>query len=182
MKSLKILTAVILSTFAVAAQAGPYGPGGPGGPGCPAGVAPGSSDCPATGAGGPGGPGRGGAGMQERLKAADTNADGKISRDEAKALPGIAANFEAIDKDKDGFVTLQELQASRQARHAGGQRGDGWKKWDANGDGQLSSAEVANAPRLQQNFKAIDTNGDGFLSPEEIQAAHQQMRGKGRQG
>lgn len=121
--------------------------------------------------------------MQERLKAADTNADGRLSRDEARALPGIAAHFDAIDTDKDGLITLQELQAFRQARHAaGGQRGEGWKKLDVNGDGKLSQEEVVNAPRLQQNFKAIDTNGDGILSAEEIQAAHQQMRGKGRQG
>lgn len=155
MKTLKILAAVVLSTFAVAAQSGPYGPDA----------------------------GRGGAGMQERLKAADKNADGMISREEAQAsLPRLHENFAAIDTNNDGQISLAEMQAARHAHHAGGPRGEGWKKLDANGDGRLSSEEVANAPRLQEHFKAIDTNNDGFLSTEEMQAARGHMRGKGRQG
>ncbi|HEX9389837.1 MAG TPA: EF-hand domain-containing protein [Usitatibacteraceae bacterium] len=50
--------------------------------------------------------------MQEHLKAADKNGDGKISLDEAKAsLPMIARNFDKIDADKDGFITREELKA-----------------------------------------------------------------------
>ena len=48
MKALKILTAAVFATFAVAAQAAPFGAGGPG---CPAGATPGAADCPARGAG-----------------------------------------------------------------------------------------------------------------------------------
>lgn len=50
--------------------------------------------------------------MHERLKAADKNGDGKISREEANAsLPRIAAHFDEIDTNKDGFITKEEMRA-----------------------------------------------------------------------
>ncbi len=112
-----------------------------------------------------------GAGM-ERLKQADTNGDGMISRDEAKALPRIAKHFNEIDANGDGFITAEEMHAfhakrmeKRSAQH--------WKKLDTNGDGRISLDEAkANAPRLAEHFTAIDANGDGFISPEELKSAH----------
>lgn len=176
MKAMKILTAAVFATFAVASHAQQYGPGGAG---CVAGATPGTGNCPAYGTGPGAGNGRHGAGMQERLKAADTNADGLLSLAEAQAsLPGLAVNFATIDTNSDGNVSLAELQAWRLAR-AGGQRGQGWKKWDANGDGALTRDEVANAPRLSQQFDAIDTDRNGSLTAEELQAAHSR---RGRPG
>ncbi|MBL0140809.1 MAG: EF-hand domain-containing protein [Betaproteobacteria bacterium] len=156
MKATTILAAAVFATFAVSAQADFFAPR-------------------STGAGyGPGaGPGAGmrGAGMLDRVKAADTNGDGMISREEAQAsLPRLAANFDAIDANKDGFISLAEIEAAR-AAHGPAGRGEGWKKWDTNGDGKLSRDEVANAPRLAQEFDALDTNKDGFLSAEELQNA-----------
>lgn len=179
MNTLRTLTAAVVATFALAAYAGPFGPGA----GCPAGAAPGSANCPAYGAGyGPGsGFGQRGAGQLERFRAADKNADGLISREEAQAsLPGLAANFDAIDANKDGNISQAELQAARGTFARGGQ-GRGWQRWDANGDGRLSREEVANAPRLSQEFDAIDTNSDGMLTIEELQAAHG-ARGPGGAG
>jgi hypothetical protein len=156
MKTLTLLAAATLAALSFAADAAPN---------CPAGATPGSSECPM---GGPGG--RRGGQMQERLKAADTNNDGLISREEAKALPRIAEHFDAIDANRDGFVTMDELRAYHQA-HKGEQRGEMWKKLDANGDGRLSRDEVAGHPRLAQEFDTIDANKDGFLSAEELHAA-----------
>jgi EF hand len=176
MKTLKILTAAVFATFAVAAYAGPFGPAGAG---CPAGATPGSAACPGTGPGA--GYGQRGAGFQERLQAADTNADGRISREEAQAgLPRLYENFDAIDANHDGFVSTEEMQGARQAHRGGGHaRGEGWKQWDANGDGRLSREEVANAPRLSQQFDTIDANHDGFVTVEELQAARAQFAGRG---
>lgn len=42
---------------------------------------------------------------------ADMNGDGRVSKDEAAKLPDIAARFDALDKDKDGALTLAEFAA-----------------------------------------------------------------------
>ena len=110
-------------------------------------------------------PGQGGQ-MMARLKAADTNGDGMISRDEARALPKILENFDKIDSNKDGLITFDELRAYHQHAH-----GDRLKKADTDGDGRLSRAEAAKMPKLAEHFDQIDTNKDGYLSQEELQAA-----------
>lgn len=40
---------------------------------------------------------------------ADKNSDGKLSREEAAALPAVAANFDKVDSDRDGAVNLAEF-------------------------------------------------------------------------
>ena len=52
--------------------------------------------------------------MHERMKAADKDGDGKISRSEAVALPRLAKHFDEIDTNKDGFLSKEELKASRE--------------------------------------------------------------------
>jgi len=63
--------------------------------------------------------------VRERFKKADTNGDGQLSREEAqKGMPQVARDFDRIDANKDGVVTLEELEASRKAR-AGASKGKG---------------------------------------------------------
>jgi hypothetical protein len=50
--------------------------------------------------------------LEKRFRAADTNADGRLSRDEAKAgMPRIYRNFDAIDTDKKGSISLEQIAA-----------------------------------------------------------------------
>jgi hypothetical protein len=49
------------------------------------------------------------------FKRVDANADGKISRQEATAMPGLAAKFVELDRDKDGALTLAEFSTAYSA-------------------------------------------------------------------
>ena len=103
----------------------------------------------------------------DHFKKADTNGDGMISKAEASAMPRLAKNFEAIDANKDGQVTADEMRAFHEKRRA-----EHMKKVDANGDGLISKAEAqANAPRLFEHFDQLDVNKDGQLSKQEMEAA-----------
>lgn len=51
------------------------------------------------------------AAAEAAFKRADKNGDGKLSKDEAAALPGMAARFDELDKDKDGMLSLAEFVA-----------------------------------------------------------------------
>jgi Ca2+-binding EF-hand superfamily protein len=151
MKYVISLTAAALASVAVIAIAAPEGAGGP----------------------------RNGAGM-ERLKQADTDANGMIGREEAKALPRLAKHFDEIDTNKDNQLSPDELRAFHD-KMRGARMAEHWKKIDTDGDGKVSLAEAkANAPRLAEHFSQIDTNGDGFITPEEMKAAHQRHGGKAK--
>lgn len=69
--------------------------------------------------------------MAEHFNAADTNHDGKLSLDEAKAgMPMLARNFDQIDTEHTGGVTLEQLKAYMkshmgQGRRRGGDGGNG---------------------------------------------------------
>lgn len=72
----------------------------------------------------------------ERWAKLDVNKDGRISREEAKADPRLAARFDQLDLNKDGYLD----KADRELRIK--QRRDAWfAAADTNKDGQLSKAE-----------------------------------------
>lgn len=52
-----------------------------------------------------------------RWDKADANDDGALSRDEAKNSPLVAEHFEAMDADKNGQVSAQEVAAYMKAQH-----------------------------------------------------------------
>ena len=112
--------------------------------------------------------------MHERLKAADTNGDGKISREEANAsLPHIAKNFDAIDANNDGFITIDELRAFHEKSGRAHKMHEHLKAADKDGDGKISREEADALPRLAKHFDEIDTNKDGFITKEEMRAFHE---------
>jgi Ca2+-binding EF-hand superfamily protein len=142
------------------------------------------------------------------FKKADTDGDGALSRAEVeKAMPRMAKDFDAIDGNKDGKITQDEIRARMQARMAerrkdhgkGGPDGAGpgadrreqgkkrfeeqFKKADTDGDGALSRAEVEKAmPRMARDFDAIDGNKDGKVTPDEIRTHMQARMAERRKG
>lgn len=73
--------------------------------------------------------------------------------------------FEAVDADKDGTVTREEIDAYREARVSNA---------DADGDGALSIEEFdtlyreLTRSRMVDAFQALDRDGDGVISTEEL--------------
>lgn len=106
-------------------------------------------------------------GRHDRLAQADKDGDGKISREEAAAMPRMAKNFDKLDANKDGFISKDEMKAAHEAH-----RGERGARPDTDRDGNISKAEAERFPKLKENFSKIDTNGDGVLSKEEMKAAH----------
>jgi hypothetical protein len=50
--------------------------------------------------------------IQERFAAADKNHDGKLTLKEAEAgMPRVARNFDRIDTQHKGYVTVAEIEA-----------------------------------------------------------------------
>jgi Ca2+-binding EF-hand superfamily protein len=49
--------------------------------------------------------------LEHRFKAANTTNDGKLTLEQAKAgMPRVAKNFDKIDTEKNGYVTLQQVK------------------------------------------------------------------------
>lgn len=70
---------------------------------------------PPTGAGKPGNNR-----VLEVFNKADIDHDGKLSRDEAKALPAIAEQFAKLDRDSDGFLSAEEFLLAFRAEASAG--------------------------------------------------------------
>ena len=73
---------------------------------------------------------------QEEYASFDTDRDGSITRDEAKRSIG-ARLFENMDKDGDGGVSLQEMQAVRSSMTQ-----EKFSRMDSDGNGLLSKEEM----------------------------------------
>ncbi|MEK6304039.1 MAG: hypothetical protein AABO41_25330 [Acidobacteriota bacterium] len=105
----------------------------------------------------------------QRLKRADVNGDGQISRDEWK---GKGRAFEHLDRNHDGNVSLEEAQQARRDRAEHRQKA--LERIDRNSDGQISKAEW---PRASEAFDRLDQNHDGVVTREELASGrHKRQR------
>jgi Ca2+-binding EF-hand superfamily protein len=106
--------------------------------------------------------------LEERFRAADTDADGALSRQEASAAKfSFSRSFEGVDTDRNGLVTLYEIGDALQARMRAWF--SGVEAADRDKDGELTEAEAASAPSVGKVFKQADTNQDQRLSRQEYE-------------
>jgi Ca2+-binding EF-hand superfamily protein len=47
--------------------------------------------------------------LKERFAKADTDGDGALNREEAKAMPRLASHFDEIDTNRDGRIDMPEI-------------------------------------------------------------------------
>ena len=123
-----------------------------------------------------------GASPAEMMKQADTDGDGKLSRDEfIKArTAALEAAFARLDADGDGKLDEKEVEAGAEqvrAMSAGG--GAGFRRpagqRPQRPDGARPQGPGAGA-MADQGFDRMDSDGDGKLSREEFAAAMARMR------
>ena len=125
----------------------------------------------------------GGEKLAQRFRRADADGNGMLSRAEAEtAAPRLAKHFDAIDVNRDGQISPEEIRAFRRAGRKAGRRGGStgrpgakfeayFTRADVDGDGTLSRAEAERGmPRIARKFGRIDRDGDGRLTLEEIRA------------
>jgi Ca2+-binding EF-hand superfamily protein len=108
--------------------------------------------------------------LEQAFKKADKDNDGSLDREEAKALPRVAKNFDKIDADKSGTVTLAEIHAAgnQAAKQIEEQDRARFQAADKDHDGTLDREEAKVFPRIAKNFDKIDADKSGTISQEEI--------------
>ncbi|MGD9599225.1 MAG: EF-hand domain-containing protein [Steroidobacteraceae bacterium] len=110
------------------------------------------------------------------IKHFDKDADGRVSRQESLDAATERANkrFDQLDRNKDGYLTQDELTAARDSMHEmrGKMReraGEHWKAADKDGDGAISRTEAeAGMPMLWRRFDQFDANKDGKITRDEM--------------
>jgi len=114
--------------------------------------------------------------LYEQWRRADADGDGQLSRREASALGTLARHFDAIDQNRDGLLSAEEVRAWRSRgavryRSAPQRAFPSWlARSDTDADGVLSRPEAeASLPRLAARFEEIAADRDGRLSREEIE-------------
>jgi Ca2+-binding EF-hand superfamily protein len=127
---------------------------------------------------------------QNLLKKADKDGDGKISKEEFKAMtpqggpgPGADDLFNKIDANDDGLIDESENAAAvgkmhHRRRHSPADPLKVFQDADKDGDGKISKADFqaalpqgTDSATANKVFDSMDTNQDGIVDASEYAAA-----------
>ena len=103
-------------------------------------------------------------GGQRMIERADADKSGDVTFDEfAAAMDGRFVN---ADVNKDGKITVGELADEIERMRAERMAKRLIRRFDANGDGELTKAEIEN--RQKKRFALLDKNDDGKITADEL--------------
>jgi Ca2+-binding EF-hand superfamily protein len=128
------------------------------------------------------GPADGGGSPLIMFDTLDADKDGKVTVAEIEA--DRAAKVKAADANGDGLMSADELaamQIAEMTERAKTRAAEMVTRLDADKDGLLSGAELATRHDPAKMFERFDTDEDGAISREEATAAAEMMA-KGREG
>eukprot|EP00658_Telonema_sp_P-2_P027377 TRINITY_DN2114_c0_g1_i1.p1 TRINITY_DN2114_c0_g1~~TRINITY_DN2114_c0_g1_i1.p1 ORF type:complete len:228 (-),score=52.09 TRINITY_DN2114_c0_g1_i1:134-817(-) len=97
----------------------------------------------------------------KHLNQADTNRDGKISREEWVVKFGDDSRFSAYDLNGDGIVDPDEWMAGQAAERE-------FNHMDTNHDGKIDRDEWLARYGTMEGFDQYDLDGDGIIDPDEF--------------
>lgn len=94
------------------------------------------------------------------LSKLDPNNDKKITKDEAMKAGMPQAVFIKIDKDKNGEISITELDVYRSQNNS-------IAALDSDGDKKISKAEALKAGMTDQEFTILDKDNSGYITQAE---------------
>ncbi|MBB3859571.1 Ca2+-binding EF-hand superfamily protein [Novosphingobium hassiacum] len=109
----------------------------------------------------------GGEEAMERLRAADTNKDGAITRQEL--LAHRVKEWPRLDRNGDGFFSKDDLPGFAKDRWDNGRLVTMRQTYDTNRDGRISRTEFTSGPTPA--YDLADSNRDNRVTEAEIKAA-----------
>ncbi len=117
------------------------------------------------------------------FKLMDADKDGALTVAEVEAYR--AAQIAKADANADGKLNAEELvtfQQTQQAERMADRAAQMIERFDTDDDGLLSGAELASGPREQTMFERVDADGDGSVTAAEAAAAKTQMASRMMRG
>ncbi len=113
---------------------------------------------------------------EQRFERADTDASGDLTFEEFSAA--FQERIGGADANNDGIMTVEEIAEEIQRRRAERMARRIIERFDSDGDGQLTTAEVES--RQKKLFALLDGNDDGKLEMGEMKRHRPGKHGKRR--